>query len=63
MEDKALQYHIRELTPGATYQVQAYTVYDNKESVAYTSRNFTTSKFYLNMGYFYHFVFNYVYVN
>ncbi|XP_037919047.1 tyrosine-protein phosphatase 10D isoform X2 [Hermetia illucens] len=42
IEDNSLQYHVRELTPGATYQVQAYTVYDGKESVAYTSRNFTT---------------------
>ncbi|XP_055843971.1 tyrosine-protein phosphatase 10D-like isoform X3 [Episyrphus balteatus] len=42
VDDNAFQYHIRDLTPGATYQVQAYTIYDNKESVAYTSRNFTT---------------------
>lgn len=30
--------------PGATYQVQAYTVFDNRESLAYISHNFTTSK-------------------
>ncbi|XP_037938051.1 tyrosine-protein phosphatase 10D isoform X1 [Teleopsis dalmanni] len=40
--ENALQHSAKELTPGATYQVQAYTIYDNKESVAYTSRNFTT---------------------
>ncbi|XP_017783937.1 PREDICTED: tyrosine-protein phosphatase 10D [Nicrophorus vespilloides] len=33
---------LKDLTPGATYQVQAYTVFENKESAAYTSRNFTT---------------------
>lgn len=37
-------YVLRELTPGATYQVQAFTVFEGKESAAYTSRNFTTSK-------------------
>lgn len=37
-------YILRELTPGATYQVQAFTVFEGKESAAYTSRNFTTSK-------------------
>ncbi|CAH1184607.1 unnamed protein product [Phyllotreta striolata] len=35
-------YVLKDLVPGATYQVQAYTVFENKESVAYTSRNFTT---------------------
>uniref|UniRef100_W4VRK2 protein-tyrosine-phosphatase n=1 Tax=Corethrella appendiculata TaxID=1370023 RepID=W4VRK2_9DIPT len=42
IDDNQLQYQLRDLTPGATYQVQAYTVFDGKESVAYTSRNFTT---------------------
>ncbi|XP_059616511.1 tyrosine-protein phosphatase 10D isoform X1 [Phlebotomus argentipes] len=42
IENNSLQYALKELTPGATYQVQAYTVFDGKESVAYTSRNFTT---------------------
>nr|XP_036218384.1 tyrosine-protein phosphatase 10D isoform X3 [Bactrocera oleae] len=42
--NNTFQHSVKELTPGATYQVQAYTVYDNKESVAYTSRNFTTSR-------------------
>lgn len=42
VEDSATQTLVKDLYPGATYQVQAYTVYDGKESVAYTSRNFTT---------------------
>ncbi|XP_049533500.1 tyrosine-protein phosphatase 10D isoform X1 [Anopheles darlingi] len=44
-EDNQFQYMVRDLTPGATYQVQAYTLYDGKESVAYTSRNFTTKRY------------------
>ncbi|XP_030379316.1 tyrosine-protein phosphatase 10D [Scaptodrosophila lebanonensis] len=40
--NETLQLSAKELTPGGTYQVQAYTVYQGKESVAYTSRNFTT---------------------
>lgn len=44
VNDNQLQHSVKELTPGATYQVQAYTIYDGKESVAYTSRNFTTSE-------------------
>lgn len=40
-------YVLKDLIAGATYQVQAFTVFENKESVAYTSRNFTTSKLYL----------------
>ncbi|XP_043267238.1 tyrosine-protein phosphatase 10D isoform X2 [Venturia canescens] len=35
-------YTLRDLTPGATYSLQLFTVLDAKESVAYTSRNFTT---------------------
>ncbi|KAG4079096.1 hypothetical protein HA402_001067 [Bradysia odoriphaga] len=42
VEDNTFQYQARDLMPGATYQVQAYTVFDNRESLAYTSRNFTT---------------------
>ncbi|XP_037894870.1 tyrosine-protein phosphatase 10D isoform X1 [Glossina fuscipes] len=42
VNDSTFQHSAKELTPGATYQVQAYTIYDGKESVAYTSRNFTT---------------------
>lgn len=45
IDDSSFQYQLKDLTPGATYQIQAYTIYDGKESVAYTSRNFTTSKF------------------
>ena len=37
-------YSLQNLTPGASYQVQLFTEYDGKESIAYTSRNFTTSK-------------------
>ncbi|XP_018572478.1 tyrosine-protein phosphatase 10D [Anoplophora glabripennis] len=36
------QYRLNDLVPGATYQIQAFTVFENKESAAYTSRNFTT---------------------
>lgn len=43
IDDDTYQYNLRDLKPGASYQVQAYTVFDSKESVAYTSRNFTTS--------------------
>lgn len=39
------QYILKDLTPGATYQLQLFTVYELKESVAYISKNFTTSKF------------------
>ncbi|XP_049825437.1 tyrosine-protein phosphatase 10D isoform X2 [Aethina tumida] len=35
-------YIMKDLIPGATYQVQAFSVFENKESAAYTSRNFTT---------------------
>ncbi|CAH0561415.1 unnamed protein product [Brassicogethes aeneus] len=35
-------YILKDLIPGATYQVQAFSVFENKESAAYTSRNFTT---------------------
>ncbi|XP_011298900.1 tyrosine-protein phosphatase 10D isoform X2 [Fopius arisanus] len=38
----AVPYTLRDLTPGATYSLQLFTVLDSKESVAYTSRNFTT---------------------
>ncbi|XP_066583750.1 tyrosine-protein phosphatase 10D isoform X2 [Prorops nasuta] len=38
----AISYTLRDLTPGATYSLQLFTVLDTKESVAYTSRNFTT---------------------
>ncbi|XP_034187138.1 protein tyrosine phosphatase 10D isoform X1 [Osmia lignaria lignaria] len=38
----AVPYLLRDLIPGATYSLQLFTVLDTKESVAYTSRNFTT---------------------
>lgn len=40
----ATSYTLNNLNPGATYSLQLFTVLDTKESVAYTSRNFTTSK-------------------
>lgn len=43
LSESASPYTLRELTPGGSYQIQLYTVYDSKESVAYISRNFTTS--------------------
>lgn len=44
IDDESFQYQMKDLTPGATYQIQAYTIFEGKESVAYTSRNFTTSE-------------------
>lgn len=44
LEESDLPYTLKDLIPGASYQVQAFTDFDLKESVAYTSRNFTTSK-------------------
>lgn len=35
---------LRELAPGATYQLHAFTLLHDKESAAYASRNFTTSE-------------------
>lgn len=43
----AVPYVLRDLIPGATYSLQLFTVLDTKESVAYTSRNFTTSEYYI----------------
>ncbi|KAG5683461.1 hypothetical protein PVAND_012739 [Polypedilum vanderplanki] len=40
--DDSFKHVLKDLTPGVTYQIQAYTLFDGKESVAYTSRNFTT---------------------
>ncbi|BET01485.1 protein-tyrosine phosphatase 10d [Nesidiocoris tenuis] len=40
--DTADPYILKELTPGGTYQLQLFSVYEGKESAAYTSRNFTT---------------------
>ena len=33
---------LRDLSPGATYELQLYTVFENKESQAHLSTNFTT---------------------
>jgi cadherin 5 type 2 (VE-cadherin) len=35
-------FSLRNLTPGASYEIQLFTVYENKESAAYISANFTT---------------------
>ncbi|XKL59004.1 hypothetical protein PGB90_000020 [Kerria lacca] len=35
-------YILKDLTPGSSYQIQLFTIYDNKESAAYVSKNFTT---------------------
>ncbi|KAL1116196.1 hypothetical protein AAG570_005691, partial [Ranatra chinensis] len=35
-------YQLKDLTPGGTYHLQLFTVYDDKESPAYTSKNFTS---------------------
>lgn len=40
-----LPFNLRELTPGASYEIQLYTIYEEKESAAYISSNFTTRKF------------------
>ncbi|XP_063234595.1 tyrosine-protein phosphatase 10D isoform X2 [Bacillus rossius redtenbacheri] len=42
LDRNTFHYVLQNLTPGAPYQVQLFTVYDSKESVAYISRNFTT---------------------
>lgn len=42
--DGTLESQVNNLIAGASYQVQAYTIFKEKESLAYTSRNFTTSK-------------------
>lgn len=44
IEEGTFQYQMKDLTPGASYQIQTLTIFEDKESVAYTSRNFTTSK-------------------
>lgn len=36
---------LKELSPGATYQLHAFTLLHDKESAAYASRNFTTSEY------------------
>uniref|UniRef100_A0A0K2UFV7 protein-tyrosine-phosphatase n=2 Tax=Lepeophtheirus salmonis TaxID=72036 RepID=A0A0K2UFV7_LEPSM len=36
-------FQLRDLTSGATYEVQLFTVYENKDSTVYISTNFTTT--------------------
>lgn len=43
--ESQLPFQMRELTPGASYELQLFTVYENKESAAYVATNFTTRKF------------------
>ncbi|XP_072759465.1 uncharacterized protein [Anoplolepis gracilipes] len=38
----SVPYTFRDLTPGATYSLQLFTVLDTKKSIAYISSNFTT---------------------
>lgn len=35
-------FQLKDLTPGATYEIQLFTVYENKESTPYISTNLTT---------------------
>lgn len=44
--ESQLPFPMRELTPGASYELQLFTVYENKESAAYVATNFTTRKFF-----------------
>lgn len=44
VERSAWNHTLRELSPGATYQLHAFTLLHDKESAAYASRNFTTSE-------------------
>nr|XP_053628102.1 tyrosine-protein phosphatase 10D-like [Cherax quadricarinatus] len=44
ISEAQLPFNLRELTPGASYELQLYTVYEYKESAAYISSNFTTRK-------------------
>lgn len=39
------QYTLKDLIPGATYHLQLLTIFNNKESVVYISKNFTTSQY------------------
>ncbi|XP_022829301.1 tyrosine-protein phosphatase 10D-like [Spodoptera litura] len=41
-EGAATNHTLRDLSPGATYQLHAFTLLHDKESAAYASRNFTT---------------------
>lgn len=44
IKEAQLPFNLRDLTPGASYELQLYTVYEKKESDAYISSNFTTRK-------------------
>ena len=42
IREDASPFQLRDLSPGGTYEIQLFTVYENKESAAYISTNFTT---------------------
>ncbi|KAG0729552.1 Tyrosine-protein phosphatase 10D [Chionoecetes opilio] len=42
IKEAQLPFNLRDLTPGASYELQLYTVYEKKESDAYISSKFTT---------------------
>jgi len=42
IKEDSSPFPLKDLTPGATYEIQLFTVYENKESAAYISTNFTT---------------------
>ncbi|XP_042885464.1 tyrosine-protein phosphatase 10D-like [Penaeus japonicus] len=42
VKESELPFPMRELTPGASYKLQLFTIYQNKESDAYVETNFTT---------------------
>lgn len=50
--ENQLPYQMREVTPGASYELQLFTVYENKESAAYVATNFTTRKFFESVSAF-----------
>lgn len=43
LPEDSLSFALRDLTPGASYEVQLSTVYQDKESSVFISSNFTTS--------------------
>lgn len=45
LSQDSLSFTLRDLTPGASYEVQLSTVYQDKESSIFISSNFTTSNF------------------
>ena len=44
IKEAQLPFTLRDLTPGASYELELYTVYEKKESDAYISSKFTTRK-------------------